>query len=355
MKKLSMLDLEDLALGAAILGSGGGGDPAYQLLMAKQQFEDRGPALIMDLCDLDDDALVAPIAYMGAPLVCMEKIPSGNELFALLQMIEKIMDKPVTHLIAAEIGGANAFTPLILSAGTNIPVINADLLGRAFPELQMSSCNLKGISPSPAILADALGNVVVINSKGASDAERFCRNTTVEMGSSAALSIYLMTGKECKESVISGTLERAIEIGQVMRLANAKDLCPIAALLKQTNGRQVGSGVISDIAQVIEAGFLKGTFTISEAESSIIVHYQNEYLMAYREGIAIGSTPDIIIPLEQDTGLPITSESLAYGLRVVLVVIPGPDIWKTKAGLELVGPAYFGYVKNKGEITCQTF
>lgn len=354
MKKLSILDLEDLALGAAILGSGGGGDPAYQLLMAKQQFEDYEPAQMMNLCDLDDDALVVPIAYMGAPLVCIEKIPSGNELFALLQMIEKLMGKPVTHLIAAEIGGANAFTPLILAASTNIPVINADLLGRAFPELQMSSCNLKGISPSPAILADAVGNVVVINSKSASDAERFCRNTTVEMGSSAALSIYLMTGKECKEAVIPGTLEKAIEIGQVMRLAYAKDLCPITALLKKTNGRQVGMGVISDIAQVIEAGFLKGTFTISEAESTIIVHYQNEYLMAYRDGVAIGATPDIIIPLEQDTGLPITSESLSFGLRVVLVVIPGPDLWKTLAGLELVGPAYFGYEKNKGEITCQT-
>ncbi len=354
MKKLSILDLEDLALGAAILGSGGGGDPAYQLLMAKQQFEDFGPAEMLDLCDLDDDALVAPIAYMGAPLVCIEKIPSGNELLALLQMIEKIKGRPVTHLIAAEIGGANAFTPLILAAGTHIPVINADLLGRAFPELQMSSCNLKDISPSPAILADAVGNVVVINSKDASDAERFCRNTTVEMGSSAALSIYLMTGKECKESVISGTLEKAIEIGQVMRLAKANDLCPIAALLKKTNGRQVGSGVISDISQVIEDGFLKGTFTLLESVSSIVVHYQNEYLMAYREKMAIGATPDIIIPLEQDTGLPITSESLSFGLRVVLVIIPGPDIWKTKEGLKLVGPEYFGYEKNKGEIICQS-
>jgi len=35
----------------------------------------------------------------------------------------------------------------------------------------------------------------------------------------------------------------------------------------------------------------------------------------------------------------------------VLVVIPGPEIWKTAAGLKLVGPQYFGY--GKKEITCQ--
>jgi len=351
MRKLSTLDLEDLSLGAAILGSGGGGNPAYELLMAKQQTEDFQAATLVNLLDIEDDALVAPIAFMGAPLVCIEKIPSGNELILLLDMIKKVTGKAVTHLIAAEIGGANAFTPIIVSAETGIPVIDGDTLGRAFPELQMSSCNLNGISPSPATLADALGNVVVIHAKTGLEIERFCRNTTVEMGSSAALSTYLMTGKQCKESVIAGTVTKAIEIGRNMRFAKESGQDPISALLDCTKGVKVGTGIISDIDQVIEDGFLKGTFNISCQNSTIKVHYQNEYLMAYEEDVIIGSTPDIIIPLEQDTGSPVTSESLVYGLRVILVVIPGPEIWKTEKGLALVGPQYFGY--GKKENVCQ--
>ena len=73
----------------------------------------------------------------------MERLLSGNELSILLQTIEeKLLRKP-TVLMAAEIGGANAFTPLLAAAKTGLPILDADMIGRAFPELQMSSCFLK--------------------------------------------------------------------------------------------------------------------------------------------------------------------------------------------------------------------
>lgn len=347
MKKLSLLDLDDLALGSTILGSGGGGDPSYELLMAKQQFEDYQPASLVSLNDISDEALVVPLAFMGAPLVSMERIPSGRELRSLLTLIEKSMGRPVTHLLAAEIGGANAFTPLIAAAETGLPVIDADTLGRAFPELQMSSCNLFQISPSPCFMADCQKNSVVVYGETGKDMERFCRKIAVEMGSSAAVALYLMTGEECKKAVIPGTMSLAIEIGQTMRLAKASQDDPIQALLEHTKGVKIGSGVISDIDQVIQDGFLTGSFTVTGGDALMRVYYQNEYLMLYKGGKAVVSTPDIIIPLEQESGLPITSESLMYGLRVVMVAIPGPAIWKTPEGMKLVGPTYFGYTEEE--------
>lgn len=352
MKKLSLQDLDDLALGSAILGSGGGGDPAYELLFAKQQFEDYQSASLVSLNDIDDEALVVPIAFMGAPLVSKERIPSGRELPSLLKLVEKTMGRPVTHLLAAEIGGANAFTPLIASAETGLPVIDADTIGRAFPELQMSSCNLFQISPSPCFMADCQKNGVVVYGETGKDMERFCRKIAVEMGSSAAIAIYLMNGKECQKAVIPGTMSLAIEMGRAMRLAKATQNDPIEALLELTKGIKIGSGVISDIDQVIKEGFLTGSFTVTGENDLMRVYYQNEYLMLYKGGKAVVSTPDIIIPLEQETGLPITSESLVYGMRVVMVAIPGPPVWKTPEGMMLVGPTYFGYTKEEA-ILCQ--
>jgi DUF917 family protein len=55
------------------------------------------------------------------------------------------------------------------------------------------------------------------------------------------------------------------------------------------------------------------------------------------------TTPDLITLLDIETGDPITTESLKYGLRVAAVAIPGPAQWRSPEGLALVGPRYFGY------------
>ena len=43
-------------------------------------------------------------------------------------------------MISAEIGGCNSFEPLVTGARVGLPVLDADGMGRAFPELQV--CHL---------------------------------------------------------------------------------------------------------------------------------------------------------------------------------------------------------------------
>ena len=341
MKQITALDLDDLALGSTVLGSGGGGDPSYELLMAKQQIETYGPIQLTSIEDLSDEALIAPVAYMGAPLVSIEKLSSGREFFGIMEMIAKLKGKRVTHLLAAEIGGANALTPLLVAGRLSLPLLDGDIIGRAFPELQMSSCHLKGIKATPAVIADGLGNTIVVEASSSLQVERFCRTIAMEMGSSAAVSLYLMSGKEAKIGVISGSISKAIQIGSRMRMSD-----PLQGLLQESGGEFLGCGVIRDIDQRIDKGFLKGTVTI-EGENRWRVAYQNEYLMVFQGEEAIAATPDIIVLLEQGSGKPITSETLSYGTRVNIVVLPAPEIWKCATGMALVGPKYFGYEEVK--------
>jgi hypothetical protein len=53
--------------------------------------------------------------------------------------------------------------------------------------------------------------------------------------------------------------------------------------------------------------------------------------------------PDLISVLDLESGLPITTEGLRYGNRAIVVGSPCNPKWRTKEGLELVGPRYFGY------------
>ena len=55
------------------------------------------------------------------------------------------------------------------------------------------------------------------------------------------------------------------------------------------------------------------------------------------------SVPDLICLIETDSGEPITTEQLRYGLRVTVLGIPCSDKLRTPAALKVVGPAAFGY------------
>ena len=99
--------LADLATGAAFLGSGGGGDPYYSLLLAEAALARCGAFELVALDTLPDDALVAPCGWIGAPTVSVEKLPSGKEAAAGLRRLEEIMGRKIDAVLPIEIGGGN--------------------------------------------------------------------------------------------------------------------------------------------------------------------------------------------------------------------------------------------------------
>jgi DUF917 family protein len=81
-----------------------------------------------------------------------------------------------------------------------LPVVDADLMGRAFPELQMSTAAIAGVSMTPACIADDKGNVVVMTAAAGPEwAEKVFRAACTEMGCSVGLASTPMTGKRAKE------------------------------------------------------------------------------------------------------------------------------------------------------------
>jgi DUF917 family protein len=343
MKQLTVDDLENLSIGSAVLGSGGGGDSSYTILMAKHLMEQHGPIQIITVDDLKKEDLIVPLCLMGAPLINMERLLSGSELTILLETIEDKLRRKPTVLMAAEIGGANAFTPLLAAAKTGLPILDADMIGRAFPELQMSSCFLKNLKSTPAVVVDCLGNRVIIETSSAATLEKIARSVTVSMGSSSAVSFYLMDGLQVPGSVVSGTLSQALRLGLAITTARKSGSDPIQALIDIGNGTMIGNGRLIDVRQEIKEGFLRGSATVLTNDGKIRLLYQNEYLLAESESGVLASTPDLLVLLDENTGAPISSEMLRYGLQVTLIALPAPDIWQSVEGLKLVGPRVFGY------------
>jgi DUF917 family protein len=343
MYQMNKDDLERLALGSAVLGSGGGGDPVYDRLMAEYAIEKYGPVKIIEIKDLKEADLIAPFEFMGAPLAAIEQLAQGEEFLLIAEQIERTYDQKITAIVPGEIGGGNAFTPFMIAGRLGLPVIDGDMIGRAFPLLQMCSSNLAGISPAPAFLADGVGNHVILHAKSSEDLEKIARQIAVSMGSHCALSAFLMHGIEAKKAIIPGSISRACAIGQAILHALKNGTSPTDAVVADSGGVLLARGIICDINQSIRDGFLEGTVQIKTERGLIELIYQNEFLLAKREDQVLALTPDIITLLETESGTPITSESLRYGLRIDLIALPAPEIWQTDAGLKLVGPQAFGF------------
>ncbi len=172
--------LRALARGCAVLGAGGGGDTYLALLQALQATGDRNPVPLVDLDDLPDDSLIMPCGGIGAPTVSIEKIENGDEGERLRDHLEALTGRRVAALMASEIGGGNGLVPVAWAARMGLPVADADGMGRAFPETFQVTMHLAGISPSPAVMTDERGNLIVFRAISGHWIERMERAAAVE-------------------------------------------------------------------------------------------------------------------------------------------------------------------------------
>jgi DUF917 family protein len=346
--RITLDNLDDFATGATVLGTGGGGDPYIGTLMARQAIAEHGPVELLNPRDVHDDKLVVPSAMLGAPTVMVEKLPRGSESTDAFEALETYMGQEAYATMSIEAGGLNSTVPIAVAAELGLPLVDADGMGRAFPEVQMVTLTMGGISATPMSIADEKGNSVFLETNDNEWAEQFARTTSIEMGGSCMIATYAHTGRELREHAILDSMSLAREIGETIRTAKSSSTDPVEALLKLTDGFELFEGKILDVERRTEGGFAVGEATIDGTDDyegrTLQLDFQNENLVARdsEEGI-VASVPDLITVLDGETGDPITTEGLKYGHRVRVVGMPCAEQWRTDAGLELVGPRYFNY------------
>lgn len=344
-------DLPDLARGAAVLGTGGGGDPYIGRLMVARAMADSGqPITVLTLDDLDPAALVVPTAMMGAPTVMVEKIPRGDEAVNALRALEKHLGRTAEATMPIECGGLNSMMPLVVAARTGLPVVDADGMGRAFPELNMETFGVYGVPGSPMVVAGENGETSIIDT--GSDNRRMewlSRGLAIRMGGAAHIAEYPMSGAEVHRTAIAGTLSLGLRIGRALREARADHVDPVTALaatLADTlyrHVRQLFAGKVVDVDRRTVDGFVRGHAVLTSfgGDSRLDVDFQNEHLLARVDGAVRAVVPDLVCMLEADTGDPVTTEGMRYGQRVLVVGISTPDIMRTPEALATFGPAAF--------------
>ncbi len=336
--------LRALARGCAVLGAGGGGDPHLGLLQALQATGDFGPVPLVDLDELPGDALIMPCGGIGAPTVSIEKIENGDEGGRLREHLELLTGRRVAAVMAAEIGGGNGLLPIAWAARMGLPVADADGMGRAFPEVPQVTMHLAGISPSPAVMTDERGNLVIFQTISGHWMERLERAAAVEFGGAASSTEFSLTAAQARGATVRDSVTLAIRLGEAVSRADGD---PVAALIAEVGAFRLVTGKVLDVERRTTSGFARGSVVIEglgeDAGRLIRCELQNENLVALERGRVLASVPDLISVLDSETADAIVTERIAYGQRVTVIAFACDPVWRTEQGIMLTGPRAFGY------------
>ncbi|MGI5286477.1 DUF917 domain-containing protein [Nonomuraea polychroma] len=337
-------DLPALARGCAILGTGGGGSVETAIPSALQALREHGPVRVVGVHDLDDDALIVSMSSIGAPTVGHEMLASAEQPKRLRDEVERMAGRPIAAIMAGEIGGSNGVEPVAWAAQLGLPLLDADGMGRAFPELQMVSMHVCGLTSDVVVMADVVGNVTVIRPIDAIWAERQARAVCVASGASSMMANYLMTAAQARQAVIDGSISTALAIGR-STAAGVGD--PVGALASRLDAQRLIDGKIVEVERNTGGGFVRGSVVLdgtgADSGRMVRIEIQNENLVVFESGEVRASVPDLITVVDAQTAEAISTETLRYGQRVSVLAWACHALWRTPQGLAVVGPQAFGY------------
>lgn len=347
MRLLEKQHVEDIAIGSAVLGTGGGGDPYLGKLASQRAIDEYGPLKLVTIDELPDDMLVVFPFGLGSPVPFIERLTITNDVMAAYRAMSRYLGREIGAMMSIEIGGMNSVVPFAVAAQLGLPVIDGDCMGRAFPEVQLVTLTMYGHSASPLAVADEHGNVAIIDSIDNFWAERLARPVAVEMGAISGGVGFPITVADLKIAGVLGTVTFAERIGASIRQAHRAHTDPVEAVTSTTGGFRVFAGRIVDVSRRTERGWALGETRILGTDDfagrEMTVRFQNEHLVAIENGEVVVSVPDLIAILDTERGEPITTEYLRYGFRVTVIGIPCDPKWRTPAGLALAGPDHWGY------------
>lgn len=346
MRPFTVDQVDDLALGATLLGTGGGGDPYVARLMLRQAIRTYGDVEVVDPSELPDDGLVMTTAVVGAPTVLLEKIPAGTEFVKSVEALSSYLGRDPVAVMPIEVGGLNTLLPLAVATEMGLPVVDADGMRRAFPQIEMTVFTLAGIKCSPMSVADEKGNLCVFETNTNQLGETLVRGAVMSLTLANAFSSYSMTVAEVAEHAIAGSVTYCTELGARLSAVQRGEEGAYDRFLEFAEATVIFSGVITDVHRETSQGFARGMVTIDARDGSdrtMKIAIQNEFLVAWENDRPVVTVPDLICILDAETATPITTETLRYGQRVNVVAMPCAPEWHRDGMLEVVGPKAFGY------------
>ncbi|CAK7225810.1 hypothetical protein SEUCBS140593_006029 [Sporothrix eucalyptigena] len=392
-------DVNWIASGCYVLGTGGGGSPYSHMVRLRQMLRQGAVVRVVSPDDLADDAQVCTGGSMGSPTVGIEKLP-GDEMLQAQRELAKVCDTPPTHVISIEIGGGNGLQSMIVGAslpndngidkGMDLPAVDGDWMGRAYPtKWQTTPVVFNERTPvwAPMAMCDGNGNVLVMrNAISDAHVERITRAAVSQMGSHAGCAEAPVSGAETRRWAVEHTISQSWRIGRAIeRSRRTRRIDSVAESIIDACGgpqaaRVVWRGKIVGVERTLRMGHVYGECIIegcdvaveaggstrpSDSQSfvgRVKIPFKNENIGVIRipestttndavqgqpgekQEDVIALVPDLISVIDAQNGEAIGTPEYRYGLFVIVLGIAASDRWThSERAISIGGPDAFGF------------
>ena len=348
---LSPTDVADALTGASYLGTGGGGSLAEARAMIADGLDEGLSFSMLPVSALPDDARVACPYGLGsiAPGSEVENPAVPFPVQDAFELLQEHVGQRFAAVILGEIGPGSLADGLLVAARLGMPALDADTVGRAVPEINQHSVKVSGTPLTPVACVTQQGDRIILRDVlDPKRPEAVLRSIAATSGVVGVVDSPI-TGRQAKRPgvLVQDSLTLAMRIGRAVREAKASGADPIEAARVAGDGYLLFRGEVAQTDWRDDGGFLEGTLDITGTGDfrgqTFQTLYKNEHLLARRNAEVIATAPDLIQVVDDRTADGIDNPDFTPGQRVTVLAFRSDPLWRTKAGLAVFGPRYFGY------------
>ncbi|MFH9817251.1 DUF917 domain-containing protein [Streptomyces sp. NPDC017230] len=328
-----------LAAGATLLGSGGGGEVATGALLLRRELA-AGPVPLVPATALEPDTLVVHAGLVGAPDVLAERLADPDDFAHAVRTAAEIAGGRAGAVGVIEIGGLNAVVAAVAAARLGLPLVDGDLMGRAFPRIDQTVAALHGVDPAPLVLVGTGGDTVVVQECARRSAERLLRANVLALGGAAALAVHPLPASRLAAIGVRGSVSACLGLGDRLRTAQDAGGTP-EGLATALGAELLAVGRAEEI--VPRQDLTPGWATLVDGRTGAVVRVDllDEYLAVTVDGVTRAVGPQIIAAVDPNGRRPLRADQLRTGRHLVLLRLPALHDWPPEAD-PLVGPTAFG-------------
>ncbi|WMJ84680.1 S-methyl thiohydantoin desulfurase domain-containing protein [Oscillospiraceae bacterium LTW-04] len=329
MIKLTKEQCLQALYGGLLLGGGGGGSLNLGVEALEEAFRHTDTLTLLDISELQPQDTLVNVSLVGAPSAKDTCITLAHWR-TVLENFESNSGMKIAGFTTCENGGVSTSNGWIISAITGIPLVDAPSNGRAHPSGVMGSIGLN-CAPDYTTVQSATGGkgerYVETVAKGSLIAtSHLVRQTAVASGGLCCVLRNPVSVAYAKDHAAVGAITQALTLGKgyLARLGNIPAL--LSFLETEYSAEVICHGTVFDYSLNMDGGYDIGSLHVKGDSGDYELSFWNEYMSLEKNGVRLGTFPDLLVTLNASTGLAVSSAEIGNGMPVVILKIPASQL-----------------------------